>query len=302
MQIFNLITSIGAFGVQVIYFFAAFTAMLSYAFNSVPCFTWTMIWLLSTLACWIVALIQGIRSSSNGKARTIFSAAIMNLVMYFMDAIMVCLIITNKGKSYQRWTGASFQSAGVKFLVVFVVMILLSVIKIVLAKKYAEDEKEIRRSSLTAKLLIVFLVIIPLAAIGLLIVGIEISRHPEWQEALNKFAAGIGIVGFVVIIGCFIYLFRTPIAGAAELFGAFADFSAEQNEKNRISAEKSRKSREEEKIKGRIEWLKNDNEANAKGLKGKAQGKFGYGHVDEKRTASTIRKNNDEIERLKKKL
>jgi len=225
LGIINKTTVITSFIVPIVFICGSLIGVYRHHSNSVIGLFYMLICVLLTTVGYWGSLIQGIRSISNGKSKTIISGAVFQLIMYVMHLTNSVL------ETYYNRRSSSSVARGFYALFDFVLalMIILNVVKIVMARSTKDAQATTATPSTARKILLRF-VIFPVVYIAMVIGAyFYLQAHPGVGRTIGF------VVALIIILGAFIFFI---ISGGHH--GVFV--------KNDISKSDSRSSEEEQMI------------------------------------------------------
>lgn len=243
--------------------------------------------LLTTIGFW-GNVIQGLRSISNGKRGTIISSSVFQLIMfisYIVAAGRISYIIRNSNiESTRKFMGT--------FIVIFLVMSILAVVKIAIAAKTSDKGTVVAGSKRISRKILLYVIVLPTAFVGIT-VGIV-----KFLDANPGVAKVIGFIATIVlcVIAVAVFMFVLSLLEKAGLLGSEPTGevdSASAFDKAAYEAEKADKNRD-----ARKKLLEDRIKANRKGIKGKQEKSWNYAHYDVDVANRQIETDMKELKRL----
>ena len=243
--------------------------------------------LLTTIGFW-GNVIQGLRSISNGKRGTIISSSVFQLIMfisYIVAAGRISYIIRNSSiESTRKFMGA--------FIVIFLVMSILAVVKIAIAAKTSDKGTVVAGSKRISRKILLYVIVLPTAFVG---ISVGIVRFLDANPGVAK---AIGVIAAIVlcVIAIAVFMFVLSLLEKAGLLGSEPTGevdSASAFDKAAYEAEKADKNRD-----ARKKLLEDRIKANRKGIKGKQEKSWNYAHYDVDVANRQIEKDMKELKRL----
>lgn len=194
LRVSNKITVIASIILPIVFIIGSFmTGYFVYGENIGGILFFLVYFLVSTVGFW-GALIQGLRSISNGLSKTIRSAAVFQTIMYsahILDAVILFYSQRNSSYSGER------NFLGV-FIFIFILMIVLAACRIKIAGKYDGKSAVIEGSSGSAIKIFLICIVVPVVFTILVVLGYKfVEAHPMVGKVAG-FTAGII---FMVICG-----------------------------------------------------------------------------------------------------
>lgn len=181
----NVVTVVGLIIVPFVFLIMTFFDLI--ATNSFVVLGIVLLYLLLTAVGYWGGAIQGIRSIANGKAGTIRSASVFELILCVPELICSIYMI-----SKHRRSSSSFdRTYGKVFLVIYAIMILLIIVKLLIVAKSSKTEEITAGSKGLAGRIVLICFGVP-TIIALLIIGI--SKLVKAFPIIEK------IFGFAVVI------------------------------------------------------------------------------------------------------
>ena len=163
--------------------------------------------ILSGVGFW-GSLIQGIRSLSNGKPKTMVSASVYQLILFISHLTFAWRVIRKIWKTDEPWK----RNIIMAFAVVFVIMIAITNVKMSLAKKLMENDDATEKSKLDAKDMLKSIVIYPIVTSVSIVVLSEILGSKK----------NLVITILVLILGGFITVVVSTVVSEAKRGGSTA--------------------------------------------------------------------------------
>lgn|GEM_PF-5715493 len=211
LRVSNKITVIASIILPIVFICGTFmTGYFVYGENIGGILFFLVYFLVTTIGFW-GAMIQGLRSISNGMAKTIRSAAVFQTIMYIahiLDAVILFYSQRNSAYSGMR------TFLGI-FIFIFMIMIVLAAARIKIAKKCADKGAAVEGSSGFAFFIFLFCIIIPVASIVLVILG---SKFVDAHPGVVKVAGITGAIIWMLIcsaafLGVFSFLDKLGFGG-----------------------------------------------------------------------------------------
>ena len=193
MKGLNVFSTIAAFILPLIFTFRTGFS-LYYMINSKTELVLLLVCSVLIVIAFLGSAVQGIRSISNGRAKTIVSASVFQLILYALQSIIAGIVMYwQRNSSY-----AGTRNFCRTFIIFFVILMLISVLKIFIAIRNPENGYVTEREKKTARRLGVSFVAVP-ASIILLFVFL--MKFPKVAETIGMvFTVIIAIIVLAVVL------------------------------------------------------------------------------------------------------
>ena len=194
LRVSNKITVIASIILPIIFICGTFMAGYSVYGENIGGILFFLVYFLVTTVGFWGALIQGLRSISNGMAKTIRSAAVFQSIMYAAHILdSVILFYTQRNSAYS----GTRTFIGV-FIFIFILMIVLAACRIKIAGKCGDKGAAVEGSSGTAVNIFLICIVFPIALTILVVLGYKfVEAHPM----VGKIAGITSAIVFMLICG-----------------------------------------------------------------------------------------------------
>lgn len=291
LRVSNKITVIASIILPIVFICGTFmTGYFVYGENIGGILFFLVYFLVTTIGFW-GAMIQGLRSISNGMAKTIRSAAVFQTIMYIAHILDAVILFYSQRKS--AYSGMR-TFLGI-FIFLFMIMIVLAAARIKIAKKCADKGAAVEGSSGFAFFIFLFCIIIPVASIVLVILG---SKFVDAHPGVVKVAGITGAIIWMLIcgaafLGVFSFLDKLGFGG-----GGFdpSISTPTRSGPDKASIDKANKLQNLKDERSRIENNRRDFNKN----NGDNWVKFKYGVNSDKDFAKSLDRVNEKIKNLEK--